>query len=159
MPVSSADAENTYYAQDEADLVTPSILRFGVRMRFVSGAASTASRAPASFGFRLGPDRKKNAIYIRDGSIFLLTAENTAGPSVSIATSDQPHDYLIVADLTTGAIEARQDGVVVLTGATYPEPDPNAPPGIYFGEASLFGRGVSEWLGVEHNAHAPNNCP
>ncbi|MBK6685601.1 MAG: hypothetical protein IPG45_14120 [Deltaproteobacteria bacterium] len=155
----SADAENVYYYQQEADLSLPGILRLEARIRLVSGNHSSPSRGPASLGFRLGPDLKKNMLQLRSGQAFLLADENVLGPSVSVATTDVPHDYVMTADLTTGAIEVFQDGVSILTGSTYQEPVAGAPRNIFFGEASLFANGSSEWYHVTHNAHSPTTCP
>lgn len=155
----SADGENLYYYQPEADLIVPAVLRLEARVRLVSGSNSTPSRGPVTLGFRLGADQKKNLLQLRDGEAFLLASENVLGPSVSVPTSDAPHDYVMVADLNTGAIEVFQDGVSILTGSTYPEPTPGAPRVVLFGEASLFANGSSEWYRVTHNAHAPTTCP
>lgn len=152
-------AENMYFVQSGAQLIAPPRLIIEARMRYVSGGASTPSRAPAVLAFRLGAGLDKQLLHIGDGEVFLLSGENTRGSSTTTPTADAFHDYRLEADLPGGAVRAFRDGRLILSGQVYPEPSAGAAPAIFFGEGSLFAYGTSEWVSFSHNAHAPTACP
>ena len=153
----SDDAENMYYIQRGADLLTPATLVIEAEMALVSGSSSSAHRGPMSVAFTTASDFKKNVLSVADGEIFILAAENTKGPSASVPTTDDFHTYRIEVDTTTGAVTVFYDGTQTLTGSTYPAPA-TTENRIRFGDASLLAHGVGEWKTVRHNAHvAP--CP
>lgn len=157
----SANAENMFYSHLDTDLLAPppATVIIEARARLVSGASSTGHRGPASVGFRLGSDLKKNSLYLVDGEIFLLSDENVKGPSAQLATTDAFHTYRLEVDTTTGAITVFRDGTSVLTGMTFPEPAVGSTPGILFGDPTVFAHGTSAWTSVSHNAHTAIVCP
>ena len=106
----STNAENLYYAVASDNLSVPSTLVIEARVKLISGSSSTASRAPASFGFSYGGTHQKNLLQIANGSIFLLSSENVAGASASVATTDDFHVYRLEVDTETGSIEVFYDG-------------------------------------------------
>ena len=89
----------------------------------------------------------------------MLSAENTKGASVAVATTDAFHTYRVVVDTTTHAIEVFRDDVSVLTTSAILEIDGNAERDILFGEGSIAATGVSEWRSMKHNAATLGPCP
>lgn len=156
---SDADAENLYYTQAAADLITPATLVLEARMRLVSGTSSAASRAPAAIIARYGNPLRTVAFFISATDVFLNTADGTKGDSETIATTDAPHTYRIEVNTTTHAIDVKRDSVSILTGAAYVELDMGATAVISWGEISVLATGTSEWVSFTHNAHALKACP
>ena len=152
------DGETLYYLHPEAALAMPAVLVIEARVQFVSGGSQTPSRSGASISFSVGATDRKNALFIDDGVVFLLTAENTRGPSAAVATTDQVHTYRIEVTLATSAIQVFRDGAPILTGAAFVSTY-DVPTAIYFGEASVVAHGTSIWESVTHNALAPSACP
>lgn len=152
------DSETLYYIHPEAVLAMPAVLVIEARVRFVSGGSQTPSRSGASISFSVGATDRKNALFIDDGVVFLLSAENTRGPSAAVATTDQVHTYRIEVTLATSAIQVFRDGAPILTGAAFVSTY-DVPTAIYFGESSVVAHGTSSWESVTHNALAPSPCP
>ena len=152
------DSETLYYIHPEAVLALPAVLVIEARVQFVSGGSQTPSRSGASISFSVGATDQKNALFIDDGVVFLLSAENTRGPSAAVATTDQVHLYRIELTLATSAIQVFRDGAPILTGAAFVSTY-DVPTAIYFGEASVVAHGTSSWESVTHNALAPSACP
>ena len=94
-----------YYSQSA--LILPAQLVIEARMR-LGGGTGNASRGPAFVGFRYGPDKRKNSLYITTSEIFLLSDENVKGASASFATTDAMHTYRIVANTSTSRLVSRQ---------------------------------------------------
>jgi hypothetical protein len=151
------DAEAMGYLQQDAELITPSMRIIEGTVRYIGGSASVADRAPAIMGFRTDTDLKKNILMIAEGEIFLLSGESLKGPSVAVATSDAPHTYRVEVDTGSGAIVVFRDGVQVLTGNTFPEPN-GGTIAVFWGELSINAHGTSAWTSVTHNAHSPTFC-
>jgi hypothetical protein len=154
----STDGENVYYRQ--TDIITPAELVIEVRVKLLSGSASTPSRAPVFVSYHYGAAKHKNTLFLAEGEAFLLTEENTKGASAAVATTDAAHDYKLVTNTTTHAVEVFRDNVSILTGTAFAEAnDPSAVADIAWGEASSLANGIAEWERVKHNAHSPTTCP
>lgn len=151
------DAEVLAYAHGPDVLAMPEELVIEAQVRYGSGSAQGDSRSGAYVGFTLDDDRK-NSLYIDDGVVFILTAENTRGPSYSGPTTDAQHRYRIEANTTTGAIEVFRDDVSIIVGTTFASPYP-VDEGISWGEGSIVARGTADWTTVSHNALVPVACP
>lgn len=152
-----SDGEAMYYAHPPEALAFPTNLVIEATMRFVSGTSQQTGRTGAAVGFTLDDDRK-NLLFIGDGVVFMLSAENTRGAQATVATTDAPHAYRIEADTVTGDIEVFQDDVSLFTTTTFLSPY-DVENGINFGEASLIAHATSEWTSVTHNALSPVACP
>lgn len=154
----NVDSESMYYLHPAAALALPPVTIIETRMEFGSGSSQGPSRSGASISFADGPSDRKNALFIDEGVVFLLSAENTRGPSAAMPTSDTPHDYRIEITWATGAIAVFRDNAPLLTGATFVSPY-DVPTAIYFGESSIVAHGTSIWESVSHNALAATACP
>lgn len=154
-----SNAENMYYVQTGADLVTPATLIIDARVRVASGSSSDASRAPAVVLARYGSPLRTVAFYLSTTEVFLTSADLTKGNAANVATTDSPHNYHIEVNTTTHAIDVKRDSVSTITGTAYVEPDVAATAIVAWGEGSILATGTSEWVSVTHNAHAPTTCP
>lgn len=148
----SADGENLYYQHGAANLTVPATLTVEARMKLTSGSGAVAHRGPAGLGVSYGPTHQKNLLFIAAGEIFILSGENVKGAAAAVATTDDFHVYKMVFDTTQNTVEVFYDGVSKLTGSTFVDPSA-APSYVYFGEATSFGHGSSDWDYVTHNAY------
>ncbi|MEO6597917.1 MAG: hypothetical protein ABIP94_24505 [Planctomycetota bacterium] len=153
-----ADGEALYYLHPAAVLAMPPVLVIDARVRFGAGGSQTASRSGAGISYAFGDTDRKNTLFIDDGVVFLLSAENTRGPSHVAPTTDAAHTYRIEATAATGTVQVFRDGVPILTGTSFVSTY-DVPTAIYFGEASVVAHGTSHWESVSHNALAPVACP
>jgi len=144
------DAENLAYVHERVDAGTRARIAF--RMRLVSSTSSASWRSGAGVAFTFGPTRQKNSLYVGDGEIFLLSAENTRGMAASVPTTDAMHDYVIEVDRTTGAVSVSYDGTPTLTGSLFVTPSDTVTDRILWGELSMVAHGESVWESFEHDA-------
>lgn len=149
---SSADAENMFFYHAEAALSFPAVFVFEARMKFISGATSTPSRAAASMAFVYGPQGMKNMVQMSATEVFILSAENTKGTSIAFDTTGDFHTYRIVADTQANTFQLFIDDELEISGVTFAA---NSAETVQFGETSLFANGISEWQFARHNAY---NC-
>lgn len=147
---SSADAENMYFLQSDAVLTFPQTFVFEARMKFVSGAGSTASRAPASMAFVYGPQHMKNMLQMSATEVFILDSENVKGDAITFDTTSDFHTYRIEVDTQANTFDVFIDDELELSGETYAS---NSNDFILFGESSIYAYGISEWQYVKHNAY------
>lgn len=161
LTVATSDpTENIYYEQTGAALITPAQLEIEARVRHISGGVSAAAaRAPTLVAFVYGATKRKNILFIGPGQVFLLSAESTMGMSASVTTDDAAHDYRIVVNTSTHAVEVFRDTVSILTGTAFLDTAVGSEALISFGEGSIITSGSSAWERVWHNAHAPGPCP
>lgn len=152
------NGEVLYYAHDPELLAFPELLVIEARVRFESGAAQIDARTAAGIIFIDSTSDTQNSLYIGQDTVFLLTAENTRGPTAAVATTDEAHTYRIEVDTTTGAIEVFRDGVSILEGAMFGNSG-IANDVISWGEVSIVARGVAHWESFQHNALKPLVCP
>jgi hypothetical protein len=148
----SADTENMYYLHQGAEVFTGAAVVLEARLRLVSGSASVSSRGPVNIIGVFGPLKRKAALQIEVGGIFLNSDENVRGASATLDTTTAPRDYRIEVDQATGAIQVFVDGVSTLTGQTFPAPT-GTNVQVLWGEGSLFAHGRSEWFFFRHSAY------
>jgi hypothetical protein len=154
-----AEAENMYYAQGAADLITPAMLVLEARVRVGSGSSSEVSRAVASIIARYGDPLRTVALYLSTTEIFLDSANLTKGNAATVATTDAAHTYRVEIDTATHAVEVKRDSVSTITGTAFLESDGSATRTILWGEASISATGSLEWVSFTHNAHVLSSCP
>ena len=147
----SADAENMYFIQGGENLSFPKTFVFEARMKLVSGAGSTTSRAPASMGFVYGTQHMKNMLQMSATQVFILESENVKGDTMTFDTTSDFHTYKLVVDTEANTLQVFIDDQLELTGNTYADPSSN--PFVLFGESSIYANGVSEWQFAKHNAY------
>lgn len=152
---SGADAENMYYVQQGPTLSVPATYTIEARMRLVSGAASTPSRAPAAIAFSFGPTHQKNMLQIAANQVFILSAENTKADAVTFNTTSEFHVYKLVINTAQQTLQVFIDGILELTGSTFADPSA-ASDYVIFGEQSVYAYGLSYWDYVTHNAYTCN---
>ena len=145
-----ANAENLAYRMTAPAIQAGNLVSLRFRMQFVADSANAPWRTGAGVAFSFGRTRTKNTLYIDDGEIFLLSAENTRGASAMVATSDAMHDYVIEVNRGTGAVQVLRDGSPVLTGSLFI----TATDTILFGDISQEATGESRWASFEHTAWA-----
>lgn len=148
----ASNAENMAYTQ--TSIAAGSLVRIAFRMRVVSESTSASWRAGAGVIFAFGPAREKNSLYVADGEIFLLSAENIRGMAATVPTSDAMHDYVVEVDRTTGAVTVSYDAVPTLTGSLFVNPGDTTTDLITWGEVSNVATGESIWESFEHDAYA-----
>lgn|GEM_PF-6548428 len=153
----NSNGEAMYYSHVAAVLAMPDILVIEAQMKFESGSSQGPSRSGADVAFSLD-DNRKNLFFIGDDVIFLLSAENTRGPSYAAPTKDAMHTYRMEVNTKTGGITVFRDNVSVITGNTFVSPYAVAR-AISWGDASLIARATSVWGAVSHNALIPVACP
>jgi hypothetical protein len=124
------------------------------RLRVVVSNSTNPARAGAVLGFTIAG--KRNYLWLSTTEIFILAGETTKGATLTDAGTGAFHDYRIEANLATGALRVLQDGVEVLTGATYNTGGQNE---IVWGESSVVAGGESEWQRFAHNAYVLGPCP
>ncbi|MDP3504796.1 MAG: hypothetical protein Q8S33_30940 [Myxococcales bacterium] len=149
-----ANAENLAYRMTAPAVQAGNLVSLRFRMQFVSDSANAPWRTGAGVAFSFGPTRTKNTLYIDDGEIFLLSAENTRGASATVATADAMHDYVVEVNRGTGAVSVLRDGSQVLTGSLFITATDTTTDTILFGDISLEATGESRWASFEHTAWA-----
>jgi hypothetical protein len=149
----TAETENIVYVHGAEVISAAATVVIEVRMRVVSGSASTTSRAPGVVAGIFGPLARKAVLQLGVGEIFLNSEENTRGAAATIDTTTAARLYRMEIDVETGAIAVLVDGVPTLTGSTFPEPS-GATDRVFWGEGSLFAHGRTEWYSVRHDAYA-----
>ena len=154
--VNNADAETLFYSHTTV-LTMPAMLVIEAQVRYGGGTGQGIARTSTAIGFALANDMK-NTLFIRDGEIFLLTAENTADAPFATTTTDAAHTYRIEVNTTTNAITVLRDGIAVLTGSLFLSPY-DVSDYITWGESSVVVNGGSHWTRVSHNALSPIVCP
>ena len=100
----------------------------------------------------MGPTRFKNTLFIGNGEIFLLSAENTRGMAATVSTTGF-HDYVIDVNTSTGAVQVQHDGVPALTGSLFTTPSDTTTDYVVWGDISSFAFGQSEWTRFSHDAY------
>src|SRR6478752_673276 len=68
---SSSDAEHMYFIHNDENLSFPDMFVFEARMKLVSGAGSSSSRAPASMAFVYGAQHMKNMLQMSATEVFI----------------------------------------------------------------------------------------
>jgi len=151
--LTTAYGENAYYRHGPSRVTAGDNVQIQFRMRAVSSVSGAAHRTGAGVAFAFGPNRDKNTLYIGNGEIFLLSAENTKTDSEAVATSDAMHDYVIDIDRTAGTVAVSYDGTPTLTGMLFTTPSDTTTDYILWGDISSVGYGSSEWASFAHDAH------
>lgn len=147
----SADTESISYGHEMDDIEAGATVVIEARLRVVSGASSTASRAPALIAAVFGTERAKTMLQIETGAIFLNSDENVRGPEAVIDATVM-HTYRLEIDLGSGDVAVLVDGTPTLSGSTFTEPTTTTDY-VFFGEGSSFAFGVSEWESFQHDAY------
>ncbi len=149
----SANAENQWFGMTAPAIAAGGQVQLRFRMQLVSSSAVGAPwRTGAGVAFAFGPQRQKNTLYIGNGEIFLLSAENTRGMAATVTTTGF-HDYVIDVNTGTGAVQVRHDGMLVVTGSLFVTATDTQSDYVYWGEVSSFAFGQSEWASFAHDAY------
>lgn len=154
-----SNAQNMYWIQNAADLITPATIVLEARMQMIAGSSSNTTRAPAGIVIRYGTPTKTAAFFVSTTETFLNSADLTRGQTATVATTDALHTYRLTINTATHAVTVARDGTDILTGTAYTDPDNSVTTSIYWGEASNLATGSNVWASVTHNAHAPSTCP
>ncbi|MDZ4804869.1 MAG: FlgD immunoglobulin-like domain containing protein [Candidatus Eisenbacteria bacterium] len=147
----SDNAEQLYYEQT-GFLDIPDTLKVLARLKVVSESHQAGNtRRGVTVAFTVAPDKANFLAFGRD-EISLLSGFSLQGPTASVDTDDQFHDYLIEVQNETTVL-VYQDDILVLTGAIISSPNFDNVPGFYWGDGTGNARGVSEWQTFRHNAN------
>ena len=148
-------SERMFYATREptAALLFPSVFEAFFRMKFVSSSTSYAGRRAAGILVTVNANTGSN-LYIGNDSIFLSADFTQQGPSATVDTNDEFHDYVLRIEGTE--VSVFQDGSLVLSGNTLDSEaaEIGTSPRVLFGDVTSLAYGTSEWQSFSHNAMA-----
>jgi hypothetical protein len=155
----TANSQNTYYQQTQAQLAMPSdSLVITWKTKVISNSTSSTSRAADAVEVEVSPFRG-TVVFVGNGEIFFNNGPTTRGGTAAVPTTDAIHTYRLVIIGT--ALRVYDDGLLKLTGSTFVDSVNGSFAGfprILWGEASSLSFGSEQWTFFQHNASPGTNC-
>ncbi len=143
----SANAETMYYSLSGSQVSAIDIFVIECRMRYVGGTSDSPEQSGAKVLSIISGNM--NVLVVGQDEIFIWSAVSVKGASAIVDTDDDFHTYRM--EYTGTAVSVYYDDSLVLSGSTFPTPNPNL---IYFGDGTSVASGTSIWQYVRHNAYA-----
>jgi hypothetical protein len=154
---SGAHSEYMHYLASGAQLAMPQQLVLAFSARYVDGSSASSLRSPLMVSANF--DGGAGALLMIDGrsASFIEGSDLHATPGAQLLPGEFHHYRLTFFGQAVGdAVQLEIDGVPRYTYSL--QQNANNYPGharIWFGDATLYASGSSEWLNFSHNAAAP----